>query len=69
MKSRKLLEAQNQFISGWVGVKVMQTKENIYLLTATVLHLQALSDNPLQPWVALQKCGSIICAHCNCMAG
>ena len=50
MKTRKSLEAHNQFVSGWVGVvKVMQTEENIYLLTATVLHSQALSDDPLQP--------------------
>ena len=69
MKSGKSLEAHSQFVSGWVGaVKIMQTEENIYLLTATVLHLQALSDDPLQPWVALQKYGSVICAHCNCMA-
>ena len=70
MESRKLLEAHNQFVSGWVGVfKLMQTEESIYLLIATVLHSQALSDDPLQLWVALQKCGSVICAHCNCMAG
>ena len=67
MKSRKSLEAYNQFVSGWGGVvKVMQTEENIYMLTARVLHLPALSDDPLQPWVALQKCGS---GYCNCMAG
>ena len=54
MKSKKSLEAHNQFVSGWVGVvKVMQTEENVYLLTAKVLHLQALSDDPLQPWVAV----------------
>ena len=55
----------NQFVSCWFGVvKVMQTEENIYLLTATVLHSQALSDDPLQLWVALQKFGSVMCAHC-----
>ena len=70
MESRKSFEAHNQFVSGWVGVfKLMQTEESTYLLTATVLHSQALSDDPLQLWVALQKCGSVICAHCNCMAG
>ena len=70
MKSRKSLKTHNQFVSGWVRViKVMQTEENIHLLTATVLHSQALSDDPLQPWVALQKCGSVICAHCNSMTG
>ena len=70
MKSRKSLEAHNQFVPGWVGVvKVMQTEENIYLLTVTALHSQALTEEHLQPWVALQKCGTIISAHCNCMAG
>ena len=70
MKSRRSPETHNQFVSGWVGVvKFMQTEENIYLLTATVLYSQALSDDPLQSWVALQKCGSVICAHCNCMTG
>ena len=33
----------------------MQTEENVYLLTAKVLHLQALSDDPLQPWVAVYQ--------------
>ena len=65
MKSRKSLEAHNQFVSGWFGVvKVIQTEEIIYPLTATVLHSQALSEDPLQPWVALQKFGSLMCAHC-----
>ena len=32
-------------------------------------HSQRLSATPLRPWVAVEKIGSVLCAHCNCMAG
>ena len=35
----------------------------------TVKHSQKLSANPHQTWVAVEKEGLVICAHCNCMAG
>lgn len=34
-----------------------------------VLHSQSLSEKPLQPWIIIQKDGTVESAHCNCMAG
>ena len=39
------------------------------LLTARVRHSQQVSATPVKPWVAAEKSGTIICAHCTCMAG
>ena len=70
MKSRKSLEAYNQFQSGWVQkVLFHSTSQDTCVLIAKVLHSQRLSEEPLRPWVALKMDGTVICAHCNCMAG
>lgn len=69
MKSRKSLEGHNQFVSGWVGNIKIYKSENISILTANVLHSQALNKEPLHPWIAASTDGSILCAHCDCMAG
>ena len=43
--------------------------EHGVLLTARVRHSQQVSATPVKPWVAAEKSGTIICAHCTCMAG
>ena len=70
MKCNKSLEAYNQFQSGWVrNVLIFKAAHNMSILTAKVMHSQRLSDTPLRPWVAETFDGTIVCAHCNCMAG
>ena len=32
-------------------------------------HSQRLSEAPLKPWLAVQANGTVLTAHCNCMAG
>ena len=39
------------------------------VLKAAVLHSQSISSSPLLPWVAVKAEGTILCAHCTCMAG
>ena len=39
------------------------------ILTAAVMHSQALNESKLNTWVAAQKDGSVICEHSDCMAG
>lgn len=39
------------------------------MVSGKVKHSQKLSASPLQPWVAVEKEGLVICAHCNCIAG
>ena len=70
MKNRKALQDYNQFQSGWVSaVKYFVTDPGITILTAPVMHSQALSESKPDPWVAAQKDVSVICAHCDYMAG
>ena len=28
-----------------------------------------MNETPLHPRIIVEKCGNILCAHCNCMAG
>ena len=39
------------------------------ILTASVRHSQSVTATTLKPWVAAEKCGNIVCAHCTCMVG
>ena len=69
MKNRKVFEGYNQFQSGWVSaVKHFVTDPGVTILTAAVMHSQALNESKLNPWVAAQKDG-FVTAHCHCMAG
>ena len=45
------------------------TRQNSFLITASVKHLQRLSIAHVKAWVATEQNGTIICAHCNCTAG
>ena len=45
----------------------MYLKETI--LIGKARHIQNLSETPLQPWIAVEKSGSVLCAHCTCKAG
>lgn len=33
------------------------------------MHSQKLSEPPLRPWVLIRKDGTVVTAHCTCMAG
>ena len=48
MKNRKALEGNNQFQSGWVSaVKYFVTDPGVTILTAAVMHSQALNESKL----------------------
>ena len=38
-------------------------------MSCKVRHSQSVSSPSLNPWVAAEASGSVICAHCTCMAG
>ena len=73
LKAYKSLEAYKYFVSGWVSnvtVHVVPSGARAdYLVMARVKHSQKLSAPSLNPWIALDKSGTVICAHCTCMAG
>ena len=55
-------------LGGWVD-QVMSYAIDGVLLTARVRHSQQVSATPVKLWVAAEKGGTVICAHCTCMAG
>ena len=74
LKAYKSLDGYNYFVQGWVGkVEVLQNVIHgditVVVLKAAVKHSQSLSRPSLHPWIAAEKRGTILCAHCTCMAG
>ena len=41
----------------------------IVYITLKVKHSQSMSRPPLKLWARIRLDGTIICVHCNCMAG
>ena len=50
------------------NIRILSLGE-VSLLLADVKHSQKLTATPLHPWIAAERNGIIICAHCTCMAG
>eukprot|EP00117_Sycon_ciliatum_P019190 scpid45373/ scgid17476/ PHD finger protein ING1; Protein INHIBITOR OF GROWTH 1 len=74
LKAYKSLEGYKYLVSGWVGdVRAFPASESdtcdSKFVIAKVRHSQSVSGTHLQPWIAAQNDGSVICAHCTCMAG
>ncbi|KAJ8977263.1 hypothetical protein NQ317_003964 [Molorchus minor] len=53
-KAYKSLEAYKQAVCGWVK---------------KVMHSQRLSEQTLSPWIITKSDGTVLNAHCDCMAG
>ena len=70
MKAYKSMEAYNYFISGWVDTCYLyKVNRDIHIFKAKVLPSQRINESPHNPWVAVHKDGTILTAHCTCMAG
>ena len=73
LKAYKSLQGYQYFVAaGWVGAVVgfnATTDGRKQFVKARVRHSQSVSAALLQPWVAAETNGTIICAHCTCMAG
>ena len=72
------LYTQNQLkawmltISGWVSnvsFISLASRPGTFLAIAQVKHSQRISTTPLTPWITVEKVGTVLCAHCTCMAG
>lgn len=71
VKNYKSLQSFKYFTSGWV-LEVEWKKyqeENIVLILGKVRHSYAASKAPLHPWVLVGSSGTVLVAHCTCMAG
>ena len=65
MENYKYLEAYKFFVSEWV-----QTIKHMVIPTGSEVTPAHKTSNHLHhPWVAINKRGSIVIGHCNCMAG
>ena len=67
--SYKLMLLTQSLVAGYVQCIFM-----ILVIASTVLKSlvncsQRINDQPHQPWVAVMKSGTIVTAHCSCMAG
>ncbi|XP_049513405.1 uncharacterized protein LOC125940835 [Dermacentor silvarum] len=70
MKAFKSLEAHNYFTSGWVkSLSSKRLQQGKVLLLGEVNHSLRLGDGPLKVWVLCMADGSVLTAHCTCMAG
>ena len=68
---KKSLLSFKYFTSGWV-LEVEWKKyavEGVVLIIGKVRHSYAANKTPLRPWILVRSNGSIIVAHCTCMAG
>lgn len=72
LKAYKSLEAYNLYINGWVediAVYTISGTSVTSVAIGSVKHSQRLSSTSCKAWVAARNEGSILCAHCSCMAG
>ena len=71
LRAYKSLDGYNFCVNGWVSnVLVFPIpRTSCKIISASVKHSQKLSAAPLTPWVAANMNGTVVCAHCTCMAG
>ena len=70
MENYKSLEAYKYFSSGWVEtIFHLETDKKCILMKADVKPSYRVTDESHHPWVAVNKNGVVIVAHCDCMAG
>eukprot|EP00794_Sanderia_malayensis_P002736 gene2736-3161_t len=71
LKNYRSLESYNHFVCEWVKEVCVYSKPDMdnVIITGRVFHSQRLSETPPSPWIIADKSGSILSAHCNCMAG
>ena len=70
MENYKSLEAYKYFASGWVQTMYHIWLDSVVFIEKTgVCPSYRINDTPYQPWITMNKSGSILAAHCNCMAG
>ncbi len=69
LKAFKSLEAYNYFYNGYVRTVYLYFDNDVYIFKARVNPSQKAADHNHEAWVAIQPNGTIITAHCKCMAG
>ena len=69
----KSMDGRKYLLAGWLGnvraYPVSADGKTVVVVLAKVSHSQAVKSAELEPWVAAEAGGTVICAHCNCKAG
>ncbi|XP_018014535.1 uncharacterized protein LOC108671493 [Hyalella azteca] len=70
-KAFKTLESYKQFVDGWVQEIYTHKPANCNntVIAAKVMHSMRLNEKLLKPWIIADADGTIISAHCDCVAG
>ena len=55
-------------MAGWVPKTDWKVYNDVVLIRGRVKHIYRVSQPPLQPWVIVQKNGTVVCGYCTCMA-
>ena len=70
MKNYRSMESYIFFKSGWVQeIFHLSTGKANTVLKAQVRRSQRVMESPHSAWVAANKDGVVLAAHCTCMAG
>lgn len=70
MKNYKSLEAHKFFTSGWVAVvQHYKPSRDVTVFKTQVKPSWRVTEKPHNTWAAARSTGTIISAHCDCMAG
>ncbi|XP_037564416.2 uncharacterized protein LOC119443882 [Dermacentor silvarum] len=69
LKARKYLESHNYLTSGFVQEPQLRRHGEHIIVRTKVNHSQAISTQPLEPWLLVKQDGMVEAAHCTCMAG
>ncbi|KAH7947549.1 hypothetical protein HPB52_013148 [Rhipicephalus sanguineus] len=69
LKAKKSLESHNYLTSGFVQEPQLRRHGEHIIARTKVNHSQAISSQPLEPWLLVKQDGMVEAAHCTCMAG
>ena len=68
-KNYKSLQAYNQVVSKFVTSVQGKRFKDSFLVLGKVLHSQKVKEKPVQCWIITDNGGTVLSAHCLCMAG
>ena len=68
-KAFRSLQAYNQMVSGFICSVQGYIVNKRYVVRAKVRHSQRMNDPLVQLWIITNQEGTVISAHCTCMAG
>ncbi|KAK0139170.1 hypothetical protein N1851_024247 [Merluccius polli] len=71
LRAFKSTDAYQYSVAGWVKeARIWHLElQKLYVIIAHVHHSQALSTKLTWPWIMVQEEGTVVMAHCTCMAG